>query len=484
MPLIPDSFEAAKRNMELAKKRMKAAAILTGHVPEGSYTSSVDNFPEVTIGEIEQKNIDYEGPMRNPVIVVHGFLGANLKNSATGKNVWGTFKAQEIVSNSKERMRSLALPMKVGASISELGNDTVPDGMLESVKVTFYKYTYVQKAYRNLLDVLHKGGYRLEDAPNTTGKTFPTLFGFAYDWRRDIPWNAAKLHEFILEKQQYLQDIYKLQYGEKEYDIKFDLICHSMGGLLGRYYLRYGSAELPPEGKTPEITWSGALYINKLFLLGTPNAGYVDTIKELTEGIEIPKAQPALIGTWPTYYQMMPIPESESVLNASDGKPVDIYDVDTWKRFGWGLANPKEIKTLQVLLPDARDDSERVAVAHEHLEKCLKRAKAFVNAMSIPADPPDGVSIFLFLGNAVKTSEKLKYHEQEGKFSVITCAPGDGKVTKSSALFDKRITGKWTPYFKSPISWNNVILLRAAHMGITVDPAFKDNVLFALTTPN
>lgn len=483
MPLIPDSLEAAKRNVDLLKKQVKAAALVSGRVPEGSYTSAIDNFPKITIGEIERKNINYEGPMRNPVIVVHGFLGANLKDLSTDKNVWGTFKAQEIVSNSQERMRALALPMKVGAPVNQLLDDTVPDGMLESVKVTFLSYTYVQKAYRNLLDVLHEGGYHSENDQNIQGKTFPTLFGFAYDWRRDIPWNAAKLHEFILEKRRFLRDVYEIQYGVRDYDIKFDLICHSMGGLLGRYYLRYGAADLPPEHETPKITWAGAPYINKLFLLGTPNAGYVDTIKELTEGLEIPKAQPALIGTWPTYYQMMPIPESESVINASDGKHIDIYDVDVWKRFGWGLADPKEIETLRVLLPDARNDSERMATAHDHLEKCLKRAKAFVNAMSIQAAPPDGVSLFLFLGNAVKTSEKLKFHEKDGKFSVMTFAPGDGKVSKASALFDKRIFGKWSPRFESPISWCNVILLRAAHMGITIDSTFKDNVLFALTNP-
>ncbi|MCK5844051.1 MAG: hypothetical protein KAG97_05035 [Victivallales bacterium] len=33
----------------------------------------------------------------------------------------------------------------------------------------------------------------------------------------------------------------------------------------------------------------------------------------------------------------------------------------------------------------------------------------------------------------------------------------------------------------APLEQKNIIFLRAAHMGITVDPAFKDNVLFLLS---
>ena len=484
MPLIPDSFEAMKRNVDLTKKRVKAAAVVSGHFAEGSYTSAHDQFQQVTTGEIERKNIDYEGPMRNPVIIIHGFLGANLKDTVTGQNIWGEFSAQEIiVSKSQERAKALALPMSQGTPLNELVSDTIPDGILESIKVTFYRYTYEQKAYRNLIDTLKEGGYQPENELDTSGKTYPTLFGFAYDWRRDLPWNAARLHEFIFEKRAYLQEIYERLYMLKDFDVKFDLMCHSMGGLLGRYYLRYGSADLPLEGDIPEITWSGAAHVEKVFLLGTPNAGYADTVKELAEGIEIPHAPPALIGTWPTYYQMMPVPESEAIINASDGKAIDIYDIETWKRNKWGLANPNEMKTLRTLLPDASNDSERTAIALDHLGKCLKRAKAFVNAMSTSATPPDGVSLYLFLGNAVKTTEKLKFNEKDGTFSVLNFGPGDGKVTKASALFDQRIFTEWTPRFESPITWRNITLLRAAHMGITVDPAFKDNVLFILTTP-
>ena len=48
-------------------------------------------------------------------------------------------------------------------------------------------------------------------------------------------------------------------------------------------------------------------------------------------------------------------------------------------------------------------------------------------------------------------------------------------------MYDERQGAKtWVPFFYGPVAWNNITQLRAAHMGITTDPAFKDNILFLL----
>ena len=468
---------------ETAKNTIKAAATVSGFLPEGSYTSAKDRFPQIIIGPSEQKNIDYEGPLRNPVILIHGFLGAHLRDTKSNRNVWGKFHAQDVLNMPNERFRSLAIPMEIGKSLNELEDDIVPDGVLDKVKVTFYKYTYEQKGYSNLIDVLEEGGYHFEGSASTTGKTFPTLFSFAYDWRRDIQWNVVRLHKFILEKKAYIAEVYERLYGLKEYNVKFDLMGHSMGGLLTRYYLRFGPNDLPADGAAPKVTWAGAENVANAFLLGTPNAGYADTLLELTRGIDIPPAPPALIGTWPTYYQMLPPPGRRTVISTSNPAKgeIDLFDIDIWKKMRWGLADPRQDAVLKKLLPNVSSAEKRGAIAIDHLEKCLKRAKSFVQAMSVDATPPQGINLFLVLGNAIKTSNTLAVNEQNGSLKVLEYAPGDGKVTKASALFDQRNENNWTPHFRSPIKWKNIILLRAAHMGITVDQAFKDNVLFLLT---
>ena len=100
--------------------------------------------------------------------------------------------------------------------------------------------------------------------------------------------------------------------------------------------------------------------------------------------------------------------------------------------------------------------------------------------MQIKAKPPEDVKLYLVLGNAVKTTRHASADPETGELKVIDYAPGDGKVPESSALFDLRAGQTWKPYFSSPIAWRGIIQLRAAHMGITTDPAFKDNVLFLL----
>jgi hypothetical protein len=100
--------------------------------------------------------------------------------------------------------------------------------------------------------------------------------------------------------------------------------------------------------------------------------------------------------------------------------------------------------------------------------------------MQTSAQPPKDVRLYLVLGNAVKTSFRATADTRTGELKVVEYAPGDGKVTASSARFDERAGQQWAPYFTSPISWRGMIQLRAAHMGITTDPAFKDNILFLL----
>ncbi|HEX5050679.1 MAG TPA: hypothetical protein VFZ65_02805 [Planctomycetota bacterium] len=48
---------------------------------------------------------------RNPVVVIHGMLGARLEQRSTGKTVWGAFTSDGIDPNTREGARALALPM-------------------------------------------------------------------------------------------------------------------------------------------------------------------------------------------------------------------------------------------------------------------------------------------------------------------------------------------------------------------------------------
>ncbi len=452
----------------------------------GSYDSSaVYNRP--LHSAIAKKSMSYEGVERNPVIVVHGFLGAQLKDSKTGEMIWGGFTGMNVLKGfSKEQLRGISIPMAMGKPLRDLKNDVQPASILKNVDVRILGLHFNLDAYDKMLEILAKAGYVPEDAPLPQDKHFSSLFVFYYDWRRDLPENAARLHEFILRKRTYLQEQYRKCYGVDDYDVQFDIVAHSMGGLLSRYYLEYGDQDLPADGSMPVLDWRGSTYIDKLVVVATPNAGYLDTFVELQKGLqiapEIPAYPPGVIGTFPTYYQMLPLLSTRSVVykDDPDGKPADIFDPELWNKMRWGLADPKHDEALKIILPDAKTAEERHAIAVDHLAKCLKRAKQFTDAMRIDTVPPDDVGLYLFLGDSVPTRRTVEVDRETGDVKVTDYEAGDGKVLASSARIDDREGGQWRPFAWSPIKWQVVIHIFAAHMGITTSLEFADNVSYCL----
>ena len=55
------------------------------------------------------------------------------------------------------------------------------------------------------------------------------------------------MHEFILDRAEYVRQQRTEQYGSSG-PVKFDIVAHSMGGLIARWYLRYGRADLQADG--------------------------------------------------------------------------------------------------------------------------------------------------------------------------------------------------------------------------------------------
>lgn len=425
---------------------------------------------------------------KNPVIVIPGILGSKLVDRESGRIVWGAFDGGYANPEKPDGARLFAHPMRKGAALSELKDGVHPDAVLDRVKVRVLGLSLVLRAYVNILSALGVAGYRDETLGSkgqvNYGNEHFTCFQFAYDWRRDNVENAKRLHEFIMEKRAYVQEEFKKRYGIENYDVKFDIVAHSMGGLVARYFLLYGGADLPEDGSLPEITWEGSKYVEKAVLVGTPNAGSVSAIVEMAKGKEIgpflPKYEPAIVGTMPSVYQLFPRTRHRA-LRDETGATLDIMNPELWIKMGWGLADPKQDEVLKLVLPDVPSQEKRRKIALDHLRKSLKRAEQFDRAIDLPSKPPQGLKMYLIAGDAVPTDAVLTVNKSTGEIKVSEQAPGDGTVIRSSALMDERVgQDEWTPNLVTPIEWTNVTFLFRDLLGITKDPTITDNVLFLL----
>ena len=455
--------------------------IIAGCSSTGSYVST-EKVKNEYLGSIIERSIHYEGIKRNPIIVIHGFQGAKLVNSKTDKVLWGDFRTRDAFYIPDEDIRETAHSMEKGKSLNELNDDVVAKSILKNVNIKILGMNFKLPAYGILINELQKAGYQSSERPLDPGKNYYTLFEFAYDWRKDLPGNAVKLDKFIKEKRKYLQEQYKSMYDIDDFDVQFDIIAHSMGGLLSRYYLQYGTQDLPKDGSLPKLNWSGNDYIDRLIICGTPNAGYLDTFLEMVRGGQLQTFTPAILATLATYYQMLPAPQTRPVVYSDDptGTPVNIFDPKIWKEMKWGLMDKNADESLKKMLPDVKTKEEREEIAYDHLSKCLARAEQFIRAMKVPGTPPEDIELYLVFGYGIKTSSRAYVNKKTGEIEKIDYSSGDGKVLATSAIWDERATGKPNFFLKSPIAWHSILSLRAAHMGILDSETFVDNILVLL----
>lgn len=261
---------------------------------------------------------------RQPIIIIPGLTGSELVNRDSGELVW--FRV------SRSKHDDIRLP--ISPNLSRNRDLLIPRDVIRGIKIV--SFLPEVEIYERLIDALKKNGYH-EAKWDTAdpGDSTDSFFVFPYDWRRD---NVESARELI-RKIEALKSRLKLR------DLKFNVISHSMGGLVARYAAMYGDADIPAGRLRP--TWAGARHIDRIFLLGTPNEGSVSALEALLNGVDyvgginLPWVQNLSrfdLFTLPSLYQLLP---QEGAFRAFDEnlEPItlDIYEPAIWEEYNWAI---------------------------------------------------------------------------------------------------------------------------------------------------
>ena len=328
---------------------------------------------------------------RLPVIIIPGLVGSELVNKETGDQVWFDLG----------RAKDDDLRLPISPNLKANRDNLVPKDILREIQII--RFTPKVDIYQKLIDSLKEDGY-VEgkfDAPLKEGYA-DTFYVFPYDWRLDNVENAQNL----LKK----MDELRAKLGRPKQ--QFNVVAHSMGGLIARYAAMYGKADLKPNMRP---NWAGASYFNNILLVAVPNGGSTSALNSLLNGfslfgsgkINLPFVQNLTkydLFTIPSIYQLLP---HKNMVNAYDEdlKPikVDIYNPATWEKYGWTAYTDKEF--AEKFSPEEQKE------AKSYLRSVLARAKLFQAALDAKSVKQTPVSIYFLGSECAPTIDGMIIHK-------------------------------------------------------------------------
>ena len=285
--------------------------------------------------------------------------------------------------------------------------------------------------------------------------------------------------------------------------MRFNVIAHSMGGLIARYAAMYGDADIPRGRLRP--TWAGARNFDKIFLLGTPNEGSVQALDSLLNGfslfgggLNLPFVQNLSrfdVFTIPSIFQLLP---HEDAFMAYDEnlKPlkIDVYDPKMWDEYDWSIWKDDNFTK--------KFDAAEQRNARAYFNVALARAKRFQAALDANNSSAKTPVSFYLMGadckdtqNAVVILRNEKKNRWETRFNAsgferangekvsseelkkLIYTQGDGVVTKNSLKME---TSKKTPTLRAV----SELFQCETHNKLATNPEIQDRLFSLLGNAN
>ncbi|MFB6394256.1 esterase/lipase family protein [Polymorphospora lycopeni] len=274
------------------------------------------------------------------VVVLPGILGSTLRHD--DHVVWAPSAGSAVraINTFGRSLKRLRLPDDIGDEPPEDG--VQPVGLMPDLHVLPGLWTPV-KGYDRLLKRLRSLGYQeaTADPDAPPGNLLPV----AYDWRLSNRYNGRRLAGIVepaLER-------WRAQGGPYA-DAKITFVCHSMGGLVARWYIEHCGGH--------EIT-------TRLITLGTPYRGSAKALEQLVNGARkglgpLGVDLTDLVRSMPSMYHLLP--EYACIEHAGDlAKTVEttLPELDT-KRVVDGALFHRQLADAEAARPDSLDSTHAI----------------------------------------------------------------------------------------------------------------------------
>ena len=418
---------------------------------------------------------DVAPPESTPVlIVIPGAFGSRLRHRTTGEEIWPGSNLSLIFDNYRD------IELKIDPrTLEPVVGDVEPSGLfVQGLGRDFYGA--ILRTLENI------GGYRLGSLQNPPDSYDRTYYIYDYDWRLGNVAIARGLHEFI-------EGIAEIRHDP---GLQVDILAHSNGGLLARYYARYGTQDVLT---TQPVVSSlgGSSRIRRLLLVGTPNLGSMQAVLSHVRGEEIGLRHipVEVVATCPGVPQLMPHPGQNWLVNLR-GEPIelDVYDIETWRQLRWSIFSDEAANRIARYSGSRRAAEAHKEVLQAFLARSLERGRLFHESLSATARP-DEPRPYVFGGDCEPTISRLvierdgqMYHGHERAqdirnpipgmdYKALINEPGDTVVTRSSLMGLPR-PGELENV--KPLALSHSVFLCESHQTLTANFSFQDNLLYTL----
>lgn len=226
-------------------------------------------------------------PIQDLIVVLPGILGSTLAKD--GKLIWAPSAGAilQAITTMGQSIKTMELPEGVGDEHPDDG--VLPVDLMPDLHILPGLWS-ANIGYDALLNWL-RSKFHLIVAPQDDPNRFANLLPIPYDWRLSNRYNGRRLKSIVepaLEK-------WRSQHPTMA-NAKVTFICHSMGGLVARWYIdREGGAEIT----------------HKLITLGTPHRGAFNALEQLVNGAHVGLGPFAwkltrFARSLPSLYQLLP----------------------------------------------------------------------------------------------------------------------------------------------------------------------------------